>query len=55
MYNPQTGRGEKMDHQGFDYLVVWSSKNSDDFVAVESWTGLSTCSDEDDNFENKRV
>lgn len=35
------------------YLVVWS-KPEGDFVAMEPWGGLSTCSDEDDVFENKR-
>lgn len=54
MYNPKTGRGVKLDYAGFDYLIVWSSKNGGDFVAVEPWTGVSTCSDEDDIFEHKR-
>jgi galactose mutarotase-like enzyme len=54
MYNPKTGRGVKLDFPGFDYLVVWSSKNGGNFVAVEPWTGLSTCNDEDDIFEHKR-
>lgn len=54
LYNPKTGKGVKVDFPGFEYLVVWSSKNGGDFVAVEPWTGLSTCSDEDDVFENKR-
>ncbi len=54
LYNPASGRGVKVDFAGFDYLVVWSSKNGGDFVAVEPWTGLSTCNDEDDIFENKR-
>lgn len=54
MYNPKTGRGVKLDYAGFDYVVVWSSKSNGDFVAVEPWTGLCTCSDEDDIFEHKR-
>lgn len=54
MYNPKTGRGVKLDYPGFDYLVVWSSKNGGNFAAVEPWTGLSTCSDEDDVLEHKR-
>lgn len=54
MYNPKTGRGVKLDFSGFDYLVVWSSKNGGNFVAVEPWTGTCTCSDEDDIFEHKR-
>lgn len=35
------------------YLIVWSKPNAD-FVAIEPWSGLSTCSDEDDIFEHKR-
>lgn len=54
MYNPKTGRGVKLDFSGFDYLVVWSSKNGGNFVAVEPWTGTCTCTDEDDIFEHKR-
>lgn len=54
MYNPKTGRGVKLDYPGFEYVIVWSSKNNGDFVAVEPWTGISTCSDEDDIFEHKR-
>ncbi|HHV13614.1 MAG TPA: aldose 1-epimerase family protein [Clostridiales bacterium] len=38
----------------FDYFVLWSSYNDGPFVALEPWTGLSTCSDEDDIFEHKR-
>ena len=34
-------------------LIVWS-KPEGDFVAVEPWGGLSTCSDEDDILEHKR-
>lgn len=54
MYNPKTGKGVKLDYPGFEYVIVWSSKNGGDFVAVEPWTGLCTCSDEDDIFEHKR-
>lgn len=35
------------------YLIVWS-KPAGDFVAIEPWSGLSTCSDEDDVLEHKR-
>lgn len=35
------------------YLIVWSKPNAN-FVAIEPWSGLSTCSDEDDIFEHKR-
>ena len=48
------GRGVKIDYQDFDNLLVWSSSNGGNFVALEPWTGISTCSDEDCVFENKR-
>ena len=38
----------------FDYLGVWSSANDGPFVALEPWSGTSTCTDEDDVFEHKR-
>ena len=38
----------------FDYLGVWSSANDGPFVAIEPWSGKSTCTDEDDIFEHKR-
>lgn len=48
------GRGVKIDYQDFDNLLVWSSSNGGNFVALEPWIGISTCSDEDSVFENKR-
>lgn len=48
------GRGVQIDYQDFDNLLIWSSANGGDFVALEPWTGISTCSDESDAFENKR-
>lgn len=48
------GRGVQIDYQDFDNLLIWSSADGGDFVALEPWTGISTCSDESDAFENKR-
>ncbi len=48
------GRAVQIDYQDFDNLLIWSSANGGDFVALEPWTGISTCSDESDVFENKR-
>lgn len=48
------GRGVRVDFGDFPYLVLWSSPNRGPFLAIEPWTGLSTCSDEDDCFEGKR-
>lgn len=46
-------KGVRLSFEGFPYLIVWS-KPEGDFVAVEPWGGLSTCSDEDDVLEHKR-
>ncbi|HEX2986518.1 MAG TPA: aldose 1-epimerase family protein [Caproiciproducens sp.] len=54
LYNPKTGYGVAMDFSDFKNLLVWSSSNGGPFVALEPWSGLSTCSDEDDIFEHKR-
>ena len=42
-----------MSFPDFPYLIIWS-KPEGDFVAIEPWGGLSTCSDEGDVFEEKR-
>ena len=52
--NPGTGRGIKVDFSDFDYFILWSSSNNGPFVALEPWTGISTCNDESDIFEEKR-
>ena len=52
--NPATGHGVHMDFSGFDYFILWTSKNGGPFLALEPWTGLSTCTDEDDILEHKR-
>ena len=49
-----SGKGIRMDFADFPYLILWSSNNDGPFVAIEPWTGLSTCSDEGDIFEEKR-
>lgn len=46
-------KGVRLTFPGMPYLIVWS-KPEGDFVAVEPWGGLSTCSDEDDILEHKR-
>ena len=48
------GRGVRIDYQDFDNLLIWSSANGGNFVALEPWTGISTCSDEGEIFEHKR-
>lgn len=48
------GRGVRLDYQDFENLLIWSSANGGNFVALEPWTGISTCTDESDEFEKKR-
>lgn len=48
------GRGVRLDFQDFDNLLVWSSANGGSFVALEPWSGISNCSDEDEVLEHKR-
>lgn len=48
------GRGVRLDYQDFENLLIWSSANGGDFVALEPWTGISTCTDESEEFEKKR-
>lgn len=52
--NPSTGRGVRMDFEGFPYFILWTSANGGPFLAMEPWTGISTCTDEDDRLERKR-
>lgn len=47
-------RGVEIEFQDFPYLILWSTANDGPFVAIEPWSGLSTCDDEDDVFEHKR-
>ena len=46
-------KGVRLSFPDMPYLIVWG-KPEGDFVAVEPWGGLSTCSDEDDVLEHKR-
>ena len=48
------GKGVKIEYQDMTNLLVWSACGNADFVALEPWTGISTCSDEDEKIENKR-
>lgn len=50
----KTGRGLKMDFADFQNLLLWSSIGDTPFLAIEPWTGLATCTDEDDVLEHKR-
>lgn len=50
----ENGHGVELEMESFPYLVIWSAANDGPFLALEPWTGLSTCSDENDVFEEKR-
>jgi Galactose mutarotase and related enzymes len=54
LINPYTKKGIKVDFTGFDYFILWSTSNKGPFLAMEPWTGISTCNDESDIFEEKR-
>lgn len=50
----KSGKSVTLTFKDFPYLILWSSANHGNFVALEPWMGLSTCSDESDVFEEKR-
>ena len=52
--NKYNAKGLRVDFPDFAYLGIWSAANDAPFVAIEPWTGISTCSDEGDVFEEKR-
>lgn len=54
LINKNTARGIQMDFNGFNYLGIWSASNDAPFVALEPWIGCATCSDESDDFKEKR-
>ena len=54
LVNPNTGRGVQIDFFDFSYFILWSSANQGPFIALEPWSGISTCNDESDVFEEKR-
>lgn len=43
-----------IDFQDFPYMILWTTANQGPFLAMEPWLGLSTCTDEGDQFEEKR-
>lgn len=46
-------KGVEVDFSDFPYLILWSTANKSPFIAIEPWSGLSTCTDESDVFEEK--
>lgn len=49
-----SGRGVKIEFQDMNNLLIWSAVGKAPFVALEPWTGISSCTDEDGIFEHKR-
>lgn len=54
LFSKVTGKGLEMEFDDFPYLILWSTADAASFIALEPWTGLSTCSDESNIFEEKR-
>lgn len=52
--NQKTGHGVQLDFADFPYLILWTTANHGPFLAMEPWAGLSTCTDESDQFAAKR-
>lgn len=50
----KNGRGIRIEFQDMNNLLIWSAVGNAPFVALEPWTGISSCSDEDEKLENKR-
>lgn len=48
------GLGISVEYPDMSNLLVWSAENDAPFVALEPWSGISTCSDESDELENRR-
>ncbi len=50
----KSGKGIRVDFNDMNNLLIWSAVGNAPFVALEPWTGISNCSDENDVLENKR-
>ncbi len=50
----KSGKGVKIEFQDMNNLLIWSAVGEAPFVALEPWTGLASCNDEDGLFEHKR-
>ena len=54
VYSQKSGRGLRMDFEGFDYFGIWSSSADAPLICLEPWTGTATGDSEGDVFEQKR-
>ncbi len=50
----KSDKGVKIEFQDMNNLLIWSAVGNAPFVALEPWTGLASCNDEDGLFEHKR-
>ena len=50
----KNGKGIKIEFNDMNNLLIWSAVGNAPFVALEPWTGISSCNDEDDTLEKKR-
>lgn len=50
----KNGKGVRIEFNDMNNLLIWSAVGNAPFVALEPWTGISSCNDEDGTFENKR-
>ena len=50
----KNGKGIKIEFNDMNNPLIWSAVGNAPFVALEPWTGISSCNDEDDTFEKKR-
>lgn len=50
----KSSKGVKIEFQDMNNLLIWSAVGNAPFVALEPWTGLASCNDEDGLFEHKR-
>mgnify|MGYP000557946447 CR=1 FL=1 len=48
------GYGVRVEYQDMANLLVWSAENDAPFVALEPWSGISHCTDEDGTLEHRR-
>lgn len=55
LYSAESGRGVRMEFDGFDYFALWQpGKGEAPFLCLEPWSGTATQTHEDDTLENKR-
>jgi len=51
--NPKTGKGLAFDFPQFMNLVLWTTAKPANYICIEPWIGMCTCSTDDDVFEHK--